>query len=226
VHEGDVDRGDADIGDHLDRQRRAKDRAGIRPGELEGEQAERDRRQPGAEQGQKLGEEEAAIGGIRQRRQHGTSGMRALPGQPAAAEKEGGIRMIGRLPALGRRLMARWAVRVPEPELAGRRHVALRDRRRDPSPAVPPRLAIPPVTTAPIVPPLAPILAAAVATTVFALILPGVRSCESRRDENQAQAGSEQLPACHGASPPRTLHETPGAGRSRAGHPASAPPAA
>ena len=65
--EGPDYRRDGDIGDHLDRQRRAQHSAGPVAGEIEeGEQSERDRRQPRADQRDDLGALQMAIGPIGQ----------------------------------------------------------------------------------------------------------------------------------------------------------------
>ena len=68
--EGRRDRSDTDIGDHLDRQRRAEHRAGPVAREIEGEQSERDRGEPRPHQRDDLGEKQVPIGAVREDAEH------------------------------------------------------------------------------------------------------------------------------------------------------------
>jgi hypothetical protein len=61
---GSRDRGDADIGDHLDRQRGSEDHPGLAAGQLECEQPQRHRRQARAYQCDHLGHEQVAVGPV------------------------------------------------------------------------------------------------------------------------------------------------------------------
>ena len=64
VRESPGDGGDADVGDHLDREDRAEHHRGPVACEVEREQAECDRREPGAEQRHDLRGEQVAVGPV------------------------------------------------------------------------------------------------------------------------------------------------------------------
>ncbi|CAK7262250.1 protein of unknown function (plasmid) [Shinella sp. WSC3-e] len=71
--EGARDRCDADIGDHLDGECRTQHRAGVRSGDLVGEQAEGDRRQTCPDQRDDLRQKEVAIGSVLEDAEHAVS---------------------------------------------------------------------------------------------------------------------------------------------------------
>ena len=71
VGEAPDDRRDADIGDHLDRQRGPEHGAGPLAGEFEGEQAERDRHETRADQRDYLGGEQVTVGAVGEDLDHG-----------------------------------------------------------------------------------------------------------------------------------------------------------
>ena len=64
LREGGGDRRDAHIGDHLDCQSSAEHGSRLRARELEGEQAERNRQQPGTHKRNDLREEQMAVGAV------------------------------------------------------------------------------------------------------------------------------------------------------------------
>ncbi len=84
VGDGRHQRRDGHIGDHLDRQRGAEDRRGAVAGEVVREQAQRDGGEAGADQGDDLGGEQAAVGAVaqnRRQRRHGRYGSRGGRGR-------------------------------------------------------------------------------------------------------------------------------------------------
>mmetsp|Transcript_53139 Transcript_53139/g.124386 ORF Transcript_53139/g.124386 Transcript_53139/m.124386 type:complete len:448 (+) Transcript_53139:344-1687(+) len=71
--EGGGHRRNADVGQHLDGQRRAKDRPGVCPCQVVGQQAQGDRGQACADQSDDLSEEEMPIGAVGEDVEHGAS---------------------------------------------------------------------------------------------------------------------------------------------------------
>ena len=68
--ESGCDRRDADIGDHLDGEGAAENRASVDPRKIEGEQSERDRREAGADEGDHLRREEMTVSAVGEDLQH------------------------------------------------------------------------------------------------------------------------------------------------------------
>ncbi len=87
VRERGHDRSDSDVGDHLDRQRRAEHRPGVGPGEIVGEQAQRHGGQAGPGEGDDLGDEQVPVGAVAEDGEH--RGLRSCGARRGGAGRWG-----------------------------------------------------------------------------------------------------------------------------------------
>ncbi|MNP05461.1 hypothetical protein D3C76_974160 [compost metagenome] len=67
------DRGHTYVSHHLDRERSTQDGAGLRAGQIVGQQPKRHRRQAGADQGDHLSNKQVPVSAVFQDGKHGTS---------------------------------------------------------------------------------------------------------------------------------------------------------